>query len=83
MSLPKRIPWIRVIAIVACLLASGVYFTFTPTRTLADEATCTCGGGLDGKCDGGQRCVCLFNAQTGLCTNCVWNDDRSCKGELE
>jgi hypothetical protein len=45
MQLLSKISWIRVTAIVACLMASGVYFTFAPNRALA-EASCTCGGGM-------------------------------------
>jgi hypothetical protein len=77
MQLLSKISWIRVTAIVACLLASGVYITLTPDRTVAEEASCTCGGGMDQQCSGGQRCICL--SQNGTCTSCVWNDDKFCK----
>ena len=76
MQLLRRIGWIRIVAIAACLLASGVYFTFTPTRTLA-EGSCVCGGGMNEKCGDGQRCRCY--GINGGCSNCEWIDDSSCK----
>lgn len=74
MSPPKRITLTRLVATALCVLALSVYITFAPTSINA--ASCTCGGGLSGKCDGGQRCVCM--SQNGVCTGCEWSDDRTC-----
>jgi hypothetical protein len=77
MQLLSKISWIRVTAMVACLLALGVYITFMPNRKLAVEAaSCTCGGGMDQQCSGGQRCICL--STNGQCTGCQWSNDRFC-----
>lgn len=76
MQLLRRIPAIRLIAIAACLMATGVYFAFTPTPTMADGG-CVCGGGMNGKCDGAQRCVCY--GYNGGCDGCEWTDDSKCK----
>ena len=75
MSLPRRTTFTRLLASALCLLALTVYLTFAPATVLA-EASCTCGGGMDGQCGSGQRCICLFQNQ--VCQNCVWNDDRLC-----
>ena len=78
MRLRGKITLTRVAASVLCLLALSIYITFAPAKVLA-EASCTCGGGMDGMCAsaGGQRCICLFQNQ--VCQNCVWNDDNLCK----
>lgn len=74
MSRPNRTMLMRLVASVLCVLALSVYITFAPTSINA--ASCTCGGGLSGKCDRGQRCVCM--SQNGVCTGCEWTDDRTC-----
>jgi hypothetical protein len=76
MSLPKKNLLMRLVASVLCLLALSIYTTFMPTAVLADPPSCTCGGGMDQQCSGGQRCICL--STNGVCSNCVWNDDRFC-----
>ena len=77
MSLPGKTIFLRLIASALCLLALSVYVQFAPGTALANPATCACGGGLGGQCNGkGQRCVCLL--QGTQCVDCVWNDDRTC-----
>lgn len=65
----------RLMAIVLCLLAFSVYIAFAPSGSYA--ASCTCGGGMDNKCDGSDRCVCM--SVNGACTRCEWsNNDANC-----
>lgn len=66
MSLPRQTSWIRLIAIVLCLLAFSVYVAFAPTITSADSCDCAnCGG-----CSGRAECVCLYSGST--CTGGQW-----------
>lgn len=58
----------RLIAVVLCLLALSVYFTFAPARSYA--GSCTCGGGMNNACEGGAQCVCM--SVNGVCTSCEW-----------
>jgi len=75
MNLSRKTMPMRIVASALCLLALSVYFTFAPPPIFA--ASCTCGGGMDGQCNGkGQRCVCLLQNQE--CTRCVITDDRTC-----
>jgi hypothetical protein len=81
MRVTRRTILMRLMAIVLCLSAFGVYVTFAPAPSYA-EATCTCGGGLDGKCDGNDLCVCFI--ENGACTRCVWDRNNStCKPCLD
>jgi len=63
MNLPKeRTLRMRLLAIVLCLLAFSVYFTFAPTLTNANKpggGTCDCGS--CGTCTGHDECRCLLN----------------------
>lgn len=60
MSLPTKTTRMRLMAIVLCLLAFSVYFTFAPTITSATS----CGCGTCGVCTGHAECVCLYNGTT-------------------
>jgi hypothetical protein len=76
MSLPGKTTLIRLVAIVACLMAFSVYSASAPSGSYA--ASCTCGGGMDNKCDGADRCVCF--SLNGACTKCEWsNNDANCR----
>ena len=84
MSLPKRISWIRVIAMVSCLFAAGIYLTFAPTTSRADPGdccVCSYGGGeySNGACRSGNECRCMY--QNGQCVGCEWvNNSANCRG---
>lgn len=72
MSLPRRTIRVRLLAIVFCLFAFGVYLTFAPTRSSANVpggggGECGCSGG-GGSCSGHAECVCMYS--NGACTSC-------------
>ncbi|MDX6613006.1 MAG: hypothetical protein QOD75_2192 [Blastocatellia bacterium] len=81
MSLPGKTVRIRLMAIVLCLLAFAVYFTFAPAPSFA--GSCTCGGGMNNQCQGRDKCICL--STNGVCTSCEWStNDLNCKAiEIE
>ena len=72
MSLPRKTTRMRLMAIVLCLLAFGIYITFAPTRSYANlpgPSGCSCSGG-GGGCSGHAECVCMY--ANGECTACQW-----------
>jgi hypothetical protein len=76
MRLLKQTSRVRLIAMVACLSAVAVYWSFNPIPAYACEESgcCTCvSGGVeysDGDCKGKAECRCTYEGTT--CTGCSW-----------
>ena len=74
MSLRKGRLLTRLVASVLCLFALSIYIIFAPAKINA--ASCTCGGGYEGLCIPGARCICFYNNNE--CYACTWASDPTC-----
>jgi hypothetical protein len=74
MRLRTRSLLTRLVATVFCLLALSIYIAFAPAKSNA--ASCTCGGGFEGFCVPGSRCICFY--ESGQCYACTWVADPTC-----
>ncbi len=82
MNLLQKIGWIRLLAMLACLSAMGIYFIFALKSSQAQEICCYCTYGdaqySNGACRGTSECRCMY--QNGQCIGCDWvNNSANCR----